>query len=465
MSESSQFPLLLSYYGDDFTGSADVMEALESYGVATALFLDSPSKETVAKFRFIGPRKTSETRIQSFGVAGISRTMSPSQMAVELPSVFSQIASVESQYFHYKICSTFDSSPSLGNIGTATDLAMEVFHSRNVPLVVGAPSLGRFCVFGNLFARVEQKVFRLDRHPTMARHPVTPMGESDLREHLAILSERKVLHMDISKVEGVIEGDTLKEDPPEEGQFLLFDILEDRHLRAVGKWICEKRGSSTQVVVGSSGVEYAICGHLSEVGELKKSDAFCSEPAELLIVLAGSASPGTAAQIEHAIGLGFVDLRINTAALVVPETRDEEIGRCVEEAYREVEAGRSPLLYAAKGPEDPAIGETARVFSERSLEGRAGELIAKYQGEILMRLLSRAGRQRVLVAGGDTSGFATKALGITALEILCPLAPGAPLCLGHSEDDATHGLEICLKGGQNGNHRFIESVLKGRLLA
>ncbi len=33
---------LVSYYGDDFTGSTDVMEALASNGIATVLFLDVP---------------------------------------------------------------------------------------------------------------------------------------------------------------------------------------------------------------------------------------------------------------------------------------------------------------------------------------------------------------------------------------------------------------------------------------
>ena len=32
-------PLLMAFYGDDFTGSADAMEALTINGVRTALFL------------------------------------------------------------------------------------------------------------------------------------------------------------------------------------------------------------------------------------------------------------------------------------------------------------------------------------------------------------------------------------------------------------------------------------------
>lgn len=43
--------VLVSYYGDDFTGSTDVMEALASNGVETVLFLDLPRPELLARFR------------------------------------------------------------------------------------------------------------------------------------------------------------------------------------------------------------------------------------------------------------------------------------------------------------------------------------------------------------------------------------------------------------------------------
>ena len=36
--------LLLSYYGDDLTGSTDVMEALASQGVPTVLFTQQPTQ-------------------------------------------------------------------------------------------------------------------------------------------------------------------------------------------------------------------------------------------------------------------------------------------------------------------------------------------------------------------------------------------------------------------------------------
>ena len=66
------------------------------------------------------------------------------------------------------------------------------------------------------------------------------------------------------------------------------------------------------------------------------------------------------------------------------------------------------------------------------------------------------------MCGGDTSGHVSRALGIHALETLMPIAPGAPLCYAHSKDSAFDGLEISLKGGQNGTKTYIQSILAGK---
>ena len=80
------------------------------------------------------------------------------------------------------------------------DVAADIFPGAPfVPLVVGAPVLGRFCVFGNLFARFgrEPGPYRLDRHPSMSRHPTTPADESasvppSISRSIRILNRRSV---------------------------------------------------------------------------------------------------------------------------------------------------------------------------------------------------------------------------------------------------------------------------------
>ena len=47
-------------------------------------------------------------------------------------------------------------------------------------MAVGAPQLKRYTAFGHLFAGYQGQTYRIDRHPVMSRHPVTPMDEADL---------------------------------------------------------------------------------------------------------------------------------------------------------------------------------------------------------------------------------------------------------------------------------------------
>jgi uncharacterized protein YgbK (DUF1537 family) len=67
------------------------------------------------------------------------------------------------------------------------------------------------------------------------------------------------------------------------------------------------------------------------------------------------------------------------------------------------------------------------------------------------------------VAGGDTSGHVVRQVGIEVLEVVMPLAPGAPLCRASSGHAAVDGLEIALKGGQIGRPDFFGSVLRGEV--
>ncbi len=460
--------LLFTYYGDDFTGSTDVLESLTAHGVPTALFLEPPTPEQVLAFRLIRPPAGQDGRLKAFGVAGLSRTMSPAQMRATLPEVFNRIAAHPSRFFHYKVCSTFDSAPEIGNLGVATDLALDAFPSSWVPLVVAAPALGRCCAFGNLFAQAGGTMHRLDRHPTMARHPITPMTESDLRRHLAAMTSRRVDLIDLRTLgcPTAEASETLRR-LARDSAFVLFDAVEDRHLLVVGELICTHVMAKPQLIVGSSGVQAAVCGYLAGHGGLPRMQP-STEPlgsARRVIAIAGSAAPGTARQIECALDLGFTDIRLDTVAVLDRATRDHEINRVVAAAVQSVRQDRSPLVYAARGPEDPNLARTnVRASGGTGVGPRAGTVIAAAQGEILRRLLADVGPQRVVVAGGDTSGFAARALRIHALEMACPIAPGAPLCRAHVADPALRGLEIALKGGQNGNERYFESILRGEVL-
>jgi len=460
--------VLLSFYGDDFTGSTDVMESLALNGVPTALFLSAPTAEEVDQFRFKNKALAGiDGKIKAFGVAGVSRSLTPEQMDEELPPIFEKISKIESSFFHYKVCSTFDSSPHLGSIGHASDLAYEFFPSNYIPLLVGAPSLNRFSVFGNLYARVGDVTYRLDRHPTMSKHPATPMHEADLRLHLAKQTYRNTALMDIFALdlEEQERKERLKSLHNESGEFILFDILNENHLHIAGQLIVESLGEQTQLLVGSSGMEYAICSFLQEKEIIKKPEVQVSAgEANQVLITTGSASPMTNQQIKWGLSSGFEGIKIDTLALVNPDKSGAEKENIIDKALGFLSAGKSVIINSANGPEDPAIAKTKAFVEQLPGNEPVSKLLAGAQGEIMKVLLEKTGIKRAAVAGGDTSGYVARALDIYALETLIPVAPGSPLCLAHSHNPTFDGLQIALKGGQNGNERYFESFLKGELL-
>ncbi len=448
--------LLLTFYGDDFTGSTDVMESLEIGGVPTVLFLEPPTPEQLTG-RFAS--------VRAVGVAGVSRTMTPAEMDTELIPRFKAIASLGAPFFHYKICSTFDSSPTIGSIGHAIDIGFDIFKPPVVPLIVGSPALRRYVVFGNLFARVGEVTYRLDRHPTMSKHPITPMNESDLRLHLGKQTSRSmglidVWHMERSDAEIDARFQQLMNDG---AQIVLFDTLDQRHLAHIGRIVWGLRGDKPVFFVGSSGVENALTMHWQAVGVVEKPEPLQSPgKVDQLVVVSGSAAPPTAEQIDYALERGFAGIRLDSPCLVDPAAADAEREKAIQQALTILGNGGSVLLYSARGPEDPAIGMTKQYMQSIGLDPQTvGSRLGTQQGLILRELLERTGLKRACVAGGDTCGYASKQLGIYALETIVPIAPGAPLCRASSNQPRFDGLQISLKGGQNGAADYFVKILNG----
>jgi uncharacterized protein YgbK (DUF1537 family) len=449
--------LLLTYYGDDFTGSTDVMEALTVGGLRAALFLAPPQPDRLTG-RFAD--------LQALGVAGVSRSMLPDMMEAELRPKFRELKQFGAPLVHYKVCSTFDSSPRVGSIGRAIDIGCEILEPSFVPLVVGALVLKRYVAFGNLFATVGAETYRLDRHPTMSKHPLTPMDESDIRVHLGKQTDKSIALFDLLHLAGTDDQiderfQRLLDDKPD---IVLFDTLDNTHLLKVGRLIWKQCGDKPLFMVGSSGVEYALTAYWQEIDMVPKPEPF-SPPGEVdqLVVMSGSAAPMTARQITWALENEFEGIRLNTAKLVDPDLAEAELAATVQKALSALAEGRSIVLYSAHGPDDPALVATRQRVVELGLDPSGiGPRLGKHQGRILRTLLEETGIPRACVAGGDTSGYSALQLGIYALEMAMPIAPGAPLCRASSDQPQFDGLEISLKGGQNGQVNYFGQIRKGQ---
>lgn len=444
----------ICYYGDDFTGSTDVLEALTTGGLRVILFMDIPDKALWdEKF----------AHYDGFGVAGVSRSMSPADMERTLRPALAALKAFQAPIVHYKICSTFDSSPVTGSIGKAIEIGRDLFpDQRYTPLLAGSPILKRYTVFGNHFTGEGKDTLRLDRHPNMTKHPVTPMNEADLRVHLAEQTSCSIGLMNVLDLEqsGERLNERLEERLQLEPDILLFDVLTEQHLTAIGGLLAVESEKAPLFTVGSSGVEYALVSHLRQMGSLPAaSKRVQADPAEQLLVISGSCSPATSAQIRWALAHGYAGIRVPASLFF---EADDTALALLNEAEQLLRDGKNVILYTALGPEDPSIEETRNLLrlSGQSLSA-SGERIGGRLGEMARELVQRTGLQRVVFAGGDTSGYAVKQLNLYALEMIAPIVPGGPLCRAYSHDERLDGLEVVLKGGQVGPPGFFEQVRLG----
>jgi len=447
--------LLLTFYGDDFSGSTDALEALSLAGVKTVLFLKPPTAEQVAR----------HPDLRAVGVAGLSRTMSPGQMDAELPAAFHALRRLGAPLVHYKVCSTFDSAPEIGSIGRAIDCGQAVFASRFVPLVVGAPALGRYCVFGNLFARSggDSPVYRLDRHPTMSRHPTTPMNESDLRVHLSRQTNRRIALVDVlqlSTSSEAVEAE-LRRLMETRDEIVLFDVLTDEHMQRIGRVLWSQAGLRPPLfAVGSSGIEHALAAHWRAAGILPSTESVVSaRPVEQLIVVSGSCSPVTERQIGAALAEGFVDLPLAPDRWSAGRPSDAELRVIVEQTVRLLSTGRSVIVHTSRGPADPRIAAARQLWQAAAEDESSAVLLGTTLGRILRAVLEVTGLRRAVVTGGDTASYVARELGIESLEFVAPIAPGAPLCRIQTACALPlDGTEIIFKGGQLGQVDFFQRV-------
>ncbi len=422
---------LLTYYGDDFTGSTDVMEALATHDAKTVLFTRLPTDSEFASFE----------NFEAVGLAGTSRSQTPEWMDRNLPPAFDWLKSLAARFCHYKVCSTFDSSPTTGSIGRAAEIGATTFGQNSVPLIIGVPQLKRYTFGGNLFAGYQGQIYRIDRHPVMSRHPVTPMHEADMRLHLA---QQTNLPVTLANTDGSPRG------------LVLLDIFDEASQLSAGRRLMDWSSSGATFLVGSSGVEYALMKALMANGESQGFATFAPLPAaDRVMIVSGSVSPTTERQIRYGIANGFEAIAVDPL-LLAGENQNQEIATAVEKSLALLRQNRSVIAFTALGA---ATDESEKLKNQPQARQRIGEAL----GQILRATLQQSGIRRAVIAGGDSSSHALGQLDIYALTTRFPLTatPGSPMCIAHSSDPHLNGLEIAMKGGQLGGDSYFVQLRDG----
>ncbi len=442
--------LLLTWYGDDFTGSGAVMETLEKGGVPSVLFLQVPDAALLA--RFAGRR--------AVGVAGDARSRDPAWMAAHLPGIFAALRGLGAPLLHYKLCSTFDSAPHVGSIGKAAELGL-VGPEDWTPMVVAAPQIGRWQAFGNLFARAPDGVTRLDRHPTMAHHPVTPMHEADVRRHLALQTDLPIGLVDLVALQAGQADEALAAARAAGARIVAFDVLDQQTLAEAGRVIWQAATARPLFALGSQGLEDALIAHWN-AGKAPPPALPPVGAAGSIAVVSGSCSPDTARQIAAAEAAGFAPIRLDAALVADAGAFAAACQAAGDAALASLSQGQSPILFTALGPTDASLAAVAEVRARAGLTAvEATARLSRGLGGILRRLVDQAGVTRAVIAGGDTSSHATAELGVVALTTAGSVAPSVPLMLAHGADAARPPLELVLKGGQMGRVDLFATIRDG----
>jgi uncharacterized protein YgbK (DUF1537 family) len=458
--------IVLAFYGDDFTGSTDALEFLSRAGAKTVLFLENPTPELLSQF----------PDLDAVGVAGMTRAMAPEAMELELREAFQALQKLQARHVHYKVCSTFDSSPEIGNIGTAIRTGTSVFNNRFTPILVAAPNLGRFSAFGNLFARMgigsQGAIYRLDRHPSMRKHPITPADESDLRVHLSKqiqVSMGLIDLVDLGKTSAAIKA-KLEAEIDAGNTIIFFDALYENQMQIIGELIDGCVVNDTPLFsVGSSGIEKALGDFWTKNGQMtqRKDWEVVSESSPML-VLSGSVSPVTASQINWALANGFEEVLIEVAALEDENTTSLYCKQYQEKIVQYLQKGKSVIVHTSKGPEDKRVEETKRFFKQKGwdesmIRSQTAQQFGKILGQSARGALDQLPVERLIIAGGDTSSYVARELGIKAVEMIAPVFTGAPMCRAFAPGSPVDQIELNLKGGQVGDETYFVALQKGQV--
>ncbi|KGD87916.1 lipoprotein [Achromobacter sp. RTa] len=444
--ERGPVPPRVSWYGDDFTGATDTLAEVSRAGLRSLLFLGVPTAE---QLRRAGP-------LDAIGIAGAARGMAPADMQVELRGVGRFMAGTGARVLHYKCCSTFDSAPHVGNIGAAVQELRRHMPNPLVPIVGGQPSIGRYCSFAQLFARAGSapEIHRIDRHPVMSAHPVTPMHEADLRRHLAaqgLLDVRSVPHTAYPRLRQAADAPALEHwidqiiettDGP-----LLLDLVDDEQLPVIGRLIWRAASCLPLLAVGPSSVQQALARAMPGA-RASLAPAPLPAAAGPVLVMAGSLSPVTARQIAACRHYMRQPLRVEQ--LLADE------GYAAAQARQAIAAlaqGKNVLVHTDSPGHAPAAEHTAA--TARATARLAAAIV---QG------CAQAGQRlgRIGIAGGDTSSQATLALGLWGLAFRCVLAPGVTVSIARSDDPRMDGMELMLKGGQMGGDLLFDDLALGQ---
>jgi len=401
---------------DDFTGATDLAGLLARSGHPVSLRIGVPEVlDEIAPFEVVALK---------------SRTAPVDEAVADTLAALDWLQAAGAKRFFWKYCSTFDST-SQGNIGPVAEALMAQLDAAQTIYCPAFPENGRSIFMGNLFVGQQP----LAESP-MKGHPLTPMRDSNL---MRLLSSQVTWPVGLADRLVVARGvDALRERLAalqDQGvAHVIVDAVADDDLRIIAE-ACR----DMPLMTGGSAVAMPLPALYEADGMLPPADASARIPPLTAgqITLSGSCSAMTRAQVAE-YRASAVSLRLDPL----------ELAKHGPGPALNWLAGQSPecpkLIYATAEPED------VRKAQEVLGRDKAGAVVEETLAALAVKARDMDVR-RFVIAGGETSGAVTQALGVTRLAIGPEIAPGVPWTFAKS---AGAQIALALKSGNFGQEDF-----------
>ncbi|MEC9196919.1 MAG: 3-oxo-tetronate kinase [Pseudomonadota bacterium] len=413
---------VLGCIADDFTGATDLAGLLARSGVRVSLRMGVPDE---------APTETAPFEV----IALKCRTAPVDEAVAECREALKWLQAAGAQRFFWKYCSTFDSTEK-GNIGPVAEALMADLGATQTMYCPAFPENGRAIFMGNLFVGDQP----LAESP-MKDHPLTPMRDSNL---MRLLAPQVTKEVGLANRLTVAKGaEALKEKLAalaDQGvAHAVIDAVADEDLYTIAE-ACR----DMPLMTGGSAVAMPLPALYVRDGVLA-ADAERPQRPELdrkAIVLSGSCSAMTRKQVCE-YGVSAASYKLDPFELDA-----KGIGPALAWLAKQ-DLTAAPMFYATAQP------ETVRKAQEAFGVAEVGAMIEDALAELAHAALT-AGVRRFVVAGGETSGAVTKALGVTQLDIGQEIAPGVPWTYCEAEG---HKIALTLKSGNFGKEGFFADAL------
>ena len=429
--------MMLGVIADDHTGATDVASMLVRSGLRTVQIIGVPLASAAIDL----------TEIDAVVVALKSRNIDPADAIAQSLDALRWLQQEGAQRFYFKYCSTFDSTAQ-GNIGPVTDALMQALKTHYTIACPAFPENQRTIFKGHLFVGDQ-----LLSDSGMRHHPLTPMTDSNLMRVLGAQTKCKVgllshtqVAQGVTSLRQVVQQRIATASSAMPGEIDIADAVTNADLMTLGDALAD-----LPLVTAGSGLALGLAAAYIQRG-LVTADAHAAQlptTASKAVVLSGSCSVATNAQVKHWVNAGRSAMRIDPRRLVA----NEPVAQQVLDWHAQQKD--TCLIYATSEPDE--VASLQKEFGATAL----GEKIEHCMAHIASGLIVQ-GVRRFVVAGGETSGAVVNSLGVQSLKIGAAIDPGVPWTAGRVSApllSSPESILLALKSGNFGSEDFFSKAL------